>query len=236
MAFYLAMTAAEMQYQPMPVHKIAYMACHFSPYATGLSNLPNALPEGSLIILNDRTPISGHDPQRIADQLIQLLDNCSADGVLLDFQRPDCEEIAALVNVLATQLPCPVAVSQSYAVDDIRIFLSPIPPDVPIEEALSPWKGREIWLDVSPGHMGIHITTQGAKIIPFAGSEAGIWHAEPDLCCHYQIQTGHEDARFFLYRTQEDIQILLEKAKSFGVTNAVGLYQELAVPKSPELQ
>ncbi len=235
MAFYLAMTAAEMRHAPMPAQKTAYMACHFSPYATGLSNLPDTLAEGSLIILNDRTPICGHDPQRIADQLTQLLDERSADGVLLDFQRPDCTETAALVQVLTTQLPCPLAVSQPYAGEGIAVFLPPIPPDVPIEEALAPWKNREIWLDVAPGYTGITITPQGARDIPFACSETGIWHTEPDLCCHYRIQTGSDHAQFFLFRTQEDIQNLLEKAKAYGVTNAVGLYQELAASDVPEL-
>lgn len=228
MAFYFAMTAAELQHTSVLPQKAAYMACHFSPYATGISNLPDTLPEGSLIILNDRTPICGHDPQRIAHQLCQLMQKCHADGVLLDFQRPDCEETAALVQVLTAQLTCPLAVSQPYAAEGLTVFLPPIPPDVPIEEALSPWKNREIWLDVAPGHMGITVTAQGAEDIPFACSEAGIWHTEPDLCCHYQIQTRSDGACFFLHRTQEDIQNLLEKVKPFGVTNAVGLYQELA--------
>ena len=228
MAFYLAMTAAELQHTAVLPQKVAYMACHFSPYATGLSNLPDTLPEDSLIILNDRTPICGHDPQRIARQLHQLLDNNHAYGVLLDFQRPDCEETAALVQVLTEQLSCPLAVSQQYAPEGVAVFLPPIPPDVPAEEVLVPWKSHEIWLDVAPGHMGITLTEQGAKDTPFTCSETGIWHTGPDLCCHYQIQTDSESAHFFLYRTQEDIQNLLEKAKAFGVTTAVGLYQELA--------
>ena len=235
MAFYLAMTAAEMRHAPMPSQQVAYMACHFSPYATGLSNLPDTLPQGSLIILNDRTPICGHDPQRIAQQLTHLLDTCSADGVLLDFQRPDCAETAALVQALTAQLSCPVAVSQPYAGEAFPVFLPPVPPDVPIEDALARWRGREIWLDVAPVYTGITITPQGAGDIPFACSDTGIWHTEPNLCCHYRIQAGSNEAQFFLYRTQEDIQNLLEKASAFGVTNAVGLYQELAAPSSETL-
>ena len=41
---YLAMTAAEMtQAGSLPRHS-AWMACHFSPYSTGLTNLPDRLP------------------------------------------------------------------------------------------------------------------------------------------------------------------------------------------------
>ena len=74
MARYLAMTAAEMMGgAPLP-GKTAWMACHFSPYSTGLCNLPAALPPGSLLILNDRTPIHGHDPERICRELVVLWD------------------------------------------------------------------------------------------------------------------------------------------------------------------
>ena len=49
----LAMTAAELGAAPLPSHP-AWMACHFSPYSTGLTNLPPKLPQDSLLILNDR--------------------------------------------------------------------------------------------------------------------------------------------------------------------------------------
>ena len=59
---YLAMTAAEMAgTAPLPRY-MAWMACHFSPYSTGLTNRPAKLRQGSLLILNDRTPIHCHDP------------------------------------------------------------------------------------------------------------------------------------------------------------------------------
>ena len=49
-AQYLAMTAAEMIGSTFLPQKAAWMACHFSPYSTGLCNLPSALPPGSLLI------------------------------------------------------------------------------------------------------------------------------------------------------------------------------------------
>ena len=43
---YFAMTAAEIRGCSALPAGIAWMACHFSPYGTGLSNLPPELPEG----------------------------------------------------------------------------------------------------------------------------------------------------------------------------------------------
>ena len=41
---FLAMTAAEIRGTETLPPKTAWMACHFSPYSTGLSNLPKDLP------------------------------------------------------------------------------------------------------------------------------------------------------------------------------------------------
>ena len=71
---YLALTAAEFANANQLPEKIAWMACHFSCYGTGLSNFPEDLPGGSVIILNDRTPPDKHDPQRILEQLQQLVE------------------------------------------------------------------------------------------------------------------------------------------------------------------
>ena len=69
LTLYLAMTAAELQNcRQIPEH-IAWMACHFSPYSSGISNVPVQLPAGSVLILNDRIPPQGHDPELVARQL-----------------------------------------------------------------------------------------------------------------------------------------------------------------------
>ena len=66
---YLAMTAGEMSGSEFFSFPVAWMACHFSPYGTGITNRPRALPPGSMLILNDRMPVCGHDPERVARQL-----------------------------------------------------------------------------------------------------------------------------------------------------------------------
>ena len=128
---FLAMTGAEIGISPLLPPEIAWMACQFSPYGTGLSNLPRQLPPGSLLILDDMTPIRGHDPALICDQLAELTAVLKCSGILLDFQHPDCAETAALAKYLTEALPCPVAVSEPYAAElDCPVFLPPVPPDV----------------------------------------------------------------------------------------------------------
>ncbi len=226
---YLAMTGAEFRQFPPDTGKIAWMACHFSPYGRGLSHLPEHLPSGSVLILDDITPIRGHDPETITAQLSQALEVLECSALLLDFQRPGVEETAALTAHLSTALPCPVCISEAYALPNLPVFLPPVPPSQPLSQSLSPWQGRELWLDAALGGEIIQLTGKGAEVSPlhpWETPEEGI----PDqiLHCHYQIQLTDTAAVFTLWRTRQDLKDLLEEAASLGVTTAVGLWQELA--------
>ncbi len=226
--FYLAMTAAEIQENRFLPPRLAYMACHFSPYGTGLSNRPKSLPQGSMLILNDRTPIHGHDHKLIAAQLEELAAGSHCSGILLDFQRPGCEETATLVRYLAQVLPYPVAVSHLYAEKlACPVFLPPLPPEEPITEYLRPWQGREIWLEAALEGTVITLTAEGAAFNPLSCAPPSEGHADKSLHCHYTIDVADEQAAFTLFRTREDLQGLLAEAESLGVTQAVGLWQEL---------
>lgn len=225
---YLAMTAAEIRTKNVFAAKLGWMACHFSLYGTGLSNCPASLPEGSMLILNDRTPIHGHDRALIVHQLTSLITELKCDALLLDFQRPGEEETAALVKDIAAALPCPVGVSEPYARDlACPVFLPPVPPDTAVVDCLAPWTGREVWLEAALEGMVITLTPEGsyASPLPYA-PPAESDHADRKLHCHYRIETD-ENARFTLFRTPEDLHALLDEASAFGVTRAVGLYQEL---------
>ena len=125
---YLALTAAEFQKcSPLPEHS-AWMACHYSPYAPDLSNIPSQLPENAMLILNDRTPICGHDPALVCQALWDTAEKHRCSGILLDLQRPDCREASAIIEKALT-LSLPVAVSDLYAQRyDCPVFLSPLPP------------------------------------------------------------------------------------------------------------
>ena len=230
---FLAMTAAEIRNTDILPSKIAWMACHFSPYGKGLSNLPAALPEGSLLIVDDITPIRGHDPEVITCQLIQCLDTLRPYGVLLDFQRPDNPEIPELIHYLSQALPCPLAVSDTYgSIHSLPVFLPPVPPSVPLQEQLSGWKGREIWLDISTWGETRILTEEGCSaslLSPPEFPEAGF--KDELLHCHYKAEKAPQNVRFCLWRTAEDLSALLEEAEQAGTVQAVGLYQEFKPQK-----
>lgn len=231
MAFpcYLAMTAAEFSGAENRPANPAWMACHFSPYATGLSNCPETLPEGAMLIVNDRTPIHGHDPSYILEQLKELTERLHCNSVLLDFQRPGCDETAALVQCLVSGLSCPVGVSEPYAQEqECPVFLPPIPVYLSAREYLSPWAGREIWLEAALEGTQVTVTAEEARFasLPSEQIPEGC-HADEALLCHYAIQVEKDAAIFSLYRTVEDLRALLTAAADFGVTCCIGLYQEL---------
>ena len=227
--FYLARTAAEFTSETTPSSDVAWMACHFSGYGTGLSNLPKALPSGAMVILNDRIPVNGHNPQRILAQLLELTEKLSPSCILLDFQRPNEPQTARIVDTLANFSSCPLGVSEQYAYSvDCPVFLPSPLPDCPLADWLSPWKGREIWLDAALDSMCITITEQGChreqQIYSHPVSEC---FSDPTLHTRYQITLEQDAAVFHLYRTEEDLRELLLEAETLGVTRAVGLYQEL---------
>jgi len=225
---FLAMTAAEMRNNSVLPAKVAWMACHFSPYGTGLSNLPRELPPGSLLMVDDITPPRGHDPERIAQQLRACVEELHCGGVLLDFQRQGCEETQAIAKHLIQALPCPAAVSNQYADDlDCPVFLPPVPLSVAPEEYLLPWNSHEIWLELGSDGEYITLTEAGTEssMLPYPGSDL-TGFAEERLHCHYQIETNEKSTGFTLWRTKEDIEALLKKAENLGVAGTVGLYQE----------
>jgi len=226
---YLAMTAAELSAAEALPEKMAYMACHFSPYGTGLSNIPEHLPESSLLILNDRTPVQGHDPALVARQLAQAAEELQPAGILLDLQRPGEPQTPAIVEAILNTLSCPVAVSPDYAHGHAcPVFLEPPPLHSPLEGHIAPWQDREIWLEAALEAESIAITAAGSvfEYLPFENPD-GEYHIEEKLCCRYQLRLGEGQADFTLLRGAEDLAALLAQADKLGVTRAVGLYQQL---------
>jgi hypothetical protein len=223
---YLAQTAAEMAGNPFP-DLPAYMACHFSSCSFGLSNLPRALPEGTLLILDDSTPMDGHDPERILQQLSELISLQGCAGLLLDFQRQDVPGQQELVKLLCDALPCPVGISELYAEGlSCTVFLPPAPPDRLLSEYLAPWKGREVWLEAALDGTVLTLTETCCTASPLFDFPAdGL--LDEKLHCHYAIETADNSAVFHLWRTRNDLDSLLAEAESLGVTRAVGLWQEL---------
>lgn len=226
----LAMTAAEIRANSTLPPKIGWLGCHFSPCGTGLSNLPDSLPPGAMLILDDLVPFHGHDPERIVDQLRAVMEKHKCGSLLLDFQRPGEPETAALARAVSDALPCPVGVSEMYAGEPAHpVFLPPVPPDIPAAEYLKPWDDREVWLDMAPGGTAITLTGDGAiaTFLPAYEIPAGSIHRDTALHCHYTIQPEGDRVQFLLYRTAEDLEALQEEARALGVGKFIGLWQEL---------
>ena len=234
---FLAMTAAEIYAASRLPPKTAWMACHFSPYGLGLSNLPQKLPPGSLLMIDDITPPHGHDPGFIAEQVTDCAEAFQCCGILLDFQRNGSEETRALAAHLVQALSCPVIVSEGYGEDlDCPIVLPPLLPSEPLEKYLSRWKDREIWLELGLEGEILTLTEEGCQVasLPCPASEPEGFSDEK-LHCHYAIDIAEKSVSFTLWRTIKDFEPLLTEAEALGVTGAVGLYQELgrfAPPKS----
>lgn len=231
MAFplYLAMTAGELQNAETPPSRLCYMACHFSAYTTGLSNIPHQLPGKSILILNDRISIHGHDAQVVATQLTETANALEAEAILLDFQRPVSSDTQKITEAIIHAAAVPVAVTPPYAADfSCGVFVPSPPVNCRLENHIKPWKHREIWLEVSMDVQEITVTKDGSHshLLPYWDApERG--HNNKDLHCHYKMEVTHEAATFTLWRTQEDLQDHLAEAEKLGIRRGVGLYQEL---------
>ncbi len=227
-ALYLAQTYAEFSASNPPPAHMAWMACHFSPYGTGLTNLPKSLPKDSLLILNDCTPISGHDADVVCQTLWQTVQQWECRGILLDFQRPNSHEAAKIIKELL-KLSCPVAVSDLYAKGlSCPVFLSSPPLNKSLAEHIKPWQGRTIWLEAALECAQIAVTESGCCYTPqpYSFPPDSAFYDEV-LHCHYHTDVSPNAVRFHLYRTREDLQLLLQEAEAFGISRGVGLYQQL---------
>ena len=223
------MTAAEIRSATSLPSRVAWMACHFSPYATGLSNLPEALPPGAVLMLNDITPIRGHDPQMIRRQLYDIAEENRCSVLVLDFQRHPSAETRDLVECLVADSVYPVVVSAAFGEKfSCPVLLPPCPAHIPLETHIAPWGERDIWLEVSRSQETIAVTASGATVSSqsFSTLEEGGF-LEEALHCHYRIETASELVRFSLWRTDADIHALCAQGHALGVRGFLGLYQEL---------
>ena len=225
---YLALTGAEFPHRPENYQNLAYMACHFSPYGTGLSNIPRQLPPGCLMILNDRIPALGHDPDRISQELREAVENFECDGVLLDFQQEKTSRQEQITQAIVESLPCPVAVTEGYCDGlDCPVFLCP-PLYATPEETLAKWGGREIWLELGLWQQKLTLTEAGCEIgAALPAEELRDSFFSEELCCSYRVEVLEDRAVFTLQREGEQLQMLLGRCQDARVTRAVGLFQEI---------
>lgn len=219
---YLAASPAQLSKKEQLPQRIAWMACHFSASSAGLSNCPQWLPPGSLLILDDSSPVQGHDPEQIRQELDDILSKFACGALLLDFQRPGGEDM----TLALAGLPCPVVVTERYAhMTSGPVLLPPVPPYTLPGKHLKPWAGRDIWLELAAEGCEIRLTKAGAELSEECPDVAGRHHHK-ELHCRYDIMLRSEEAIFRLHRTPEDLLSLLRESEASGVTAAVGLMQE----------
>lgn len=227
MPIYLAMTRQELQSLPSPPARCAWMACHFSHYGTGLVNLPDALPKGSLITVNDRTPINGHDPETVVRQLEQTLKSTGAQAIIVDFQRPVQQQALSMAQAMC-RLPCPVAVSAAYAKELSCEVLVELPAAYqPLSKVLADWQNRPIWLEVFCQQVCVSVQAQGASQCPWEDHRPNARFFDPTLLCSYHTQVLDREIRFFLSRGKEELQQIVQEADRLGIRGCLGLYQQL---------
>ena len=221
---YLAMTESEIAGCPRLPGHLAWIGCRFGP--EGLLGLPEALPSGSLLILDDQVPLGTTPISEITARLAQVLERLSCRGLVLDFQRPGIDAQRVLAAALPGQLPCPVAAPPEYAAEGCALFLPPVPGNVTIEDYLSPWVGQEIWLDTTPAEWTLHLTPAGCAAADEALPDWSDGFYDKALCCVYRIQETDDGFLFRLSRNRRCTEALLERGAKLGVTLAVGLWQE----------
>ena len=216
----LAMTEAEIRNHSTPPSDYACLGCHFSPEGH-LVGLPDSLPSGCGLVIDDRNPITD------SAVVTAALDNLVPDYVILDFQYPpekaSLEFAAALAQTKwRTVMPPEYAKGQ-----DCPLFLPPVPPHVPIEEYLKPWKGREIWLELALDGAVITITAQGCQIEPMLHAQIpdGAF-ADSMLHCHYIISQQEDSLQFRCGRNLQDVEDMLHTPLPPNLKRAVGLFRE----------
>ncbi len=224
---YLAVTTREME-EFLP-KKTAFLSCHFSSSGPGLSNIPQRLPENSLLLLDDSMPLCGHDPAVVVKQLRDLVEDFSVKAILLDFQGEKDGQLESMAKAILHGVPCPVAVTEWYAKDlGCPVFLCAPPADSTLEKHLKSWLKQGVFLEIAPCGAKIAVTENGCKKVPLPiGSTKNMTLYNEKLCCHYDVEVFPDRAVFTLGRTKEDLAALAEKAMELGVLGAVGLYQEL---------
>lgn len=195
------------------------MSAHFSPSDSGLSNLPPALPTGSILILDDQIPWADHDMERVCQELTHVLLRDKAYGLLLDFEREPCEQTLLLARAAAQccrEIGCAIAMPEAYRGDtEGACFLPPLPCTVPVDTVNLP-RGP-IWLDAAPTAAVARIGSEGVSLTPadpLELSARGKKHTvffDGSIGSFYYSRQADREVEAFLYDTPETIEKKLER-------------------------
>ena len=197
---YLAMTASEFRPVPHP--------------ALLMLDGSEQVPPGVLPVVTDCFPLDGQAMKRICQ---------GGEALLLDFVRPP----TTFLREMLRGIPCPCAAPPGY-LEGGPVFLPPSPLHIPLEQYLTPHRGREIWLEAALQRQTVTVTSSGVTIdppLPNRSFEGGYY--DEKLCCRFTQEFTEDKAVFTLFDTPETLRKKLDHAAALGVTRAVGLEQEL---------
>ena len=224
---YLAVTGAEIISASQSRKPLAWMGCHLSAGGSGISGVPASLPPDSILVLTDQMPPQGHDPQQIAQELVDAAHQLNCSRILLDFQRPQSDAGNQIVEHILTLANLPVGVSEGYGAHlRCAVFLRPPPLWTALDDHIAPWKGREIWLEAAQEDAVVTVTTAGSHYTTCHKDYPYPFQSEA-LQVAYRIETGPDQLRVYLHRGPKELQELLHQAKQLGICTAVGLYEHL---------
>lgn len=224
---YLAVTGAELALASQNHKPLAWMGCHLSAGGSGISGVPVSLPPDSILVLTDQMPPQGHDPQQVAQELVDAAHQLNCSRILLDFQRPKSDAGNQIVDHILSLADCPVGVSEDYGEHFCcPVFLRPPPLWTALDDHIAPWKGREIWLEAAQEDALVRVTQAGSSYE--AWDDGGDYpFRDEQLQIAYKLETAPDCLYVFLHRGPKELQALLEKAKQLGISTAIGLYQHL---------
>lgn len=232
LSIYPAFAGAELEAMLRYTGKTAWLGCHLSAYGNGITPLPAALKHCDLLVLTDEMPPDGHDPKEVASELWSQAKTLGCERILLDFQRPPSEESMQIIHCVLEKAFVPVGVTPKHAQQlSCPVFLPPPPLWTPLEEAISPWTGREVWLEIAPESGCVTLTKDGSSYAP-SETKPDYPFTDHRLCLSYKTEVYANKASVFLHRGISNLPCWLKQADTLGIRAAVGLYQQL----SPLLQ
>lgn len=172
-----------------------------------LVGLPDRLPPGCFLSLDDRLPIAGLSPAAAAEEIAEL----SPVGLYLDFQRPENPDSRSFAEGLLPLLPFPVGISAPYAVGlSCPVVLPPRPLHLPYSRYYAPWQGRQIWQEGDLSRWSVVVDGSGChplEIEKEAPDLPGASVFQNDvLFCRYTQRRDGASIAFTLWNNAELLQ------------------------------
>ncbi len=188
---YVVMTGKEIRDCGKLPEKIAYLGCHFG--GNGLVGLPDGLPEGSMLLIDDRVVPQESDIESALAQLKPLLPKFS--GIYLDFQREETPKEAA--NLLVEKLPFPVGVPKRFGIG------IPVLPPRQLNLLPGDYYHPGCWTEAAMTAWELTVTKDGCskKEVPRKKDFSG--HYSEILYCSYSVEMDEEKAVFVMQNNRE---------------------------------